>query len=277
MMINFNQQILPRQSAILLSENRGLKYGDAIFETLKVIDTKVVFAEEHYFRLMASMRMLRMKIPMYFTFEFFTSEILKTVTENKIEKARVRFSVWRKDGGLLLPKDNTINFLIEASQFTYSSKEVYVVDLFKDYYQSSGLLSTIKTNSKLLNVLASIFADENELDNCVLLNEKKHIVEAMNANIFITKGNTVYTPTIEEGCLKGIIRHKVIELLEKEDAYTCVQTQISPFELLKADEVFVTNSIIGIQSVSQYRKKKYSTKLALLLSEKLKVLETSLN
>ena len=78
-MINFNGALIDPENIKLSSENRGFKYGDAIFESVKVMHKKVVFWEDHYFRLMASMRMLRMKIPMEFTLEFLEQEILKTV------------------------------------------------------------------------------------------------------------------------------------------------------------------------------------------------------
>jgi len=273
-MINYNQQLIPRQQVSLKISNRAFKYGDAVFETLKVQNSKIIFSEEHYFRLMSSMRMLRMKIPMFASLEFFEDQILRTIVENSLQDARVRFSVFRKDGGLYLPKDNEVDFLIEVHPLNVETKESYRVDLFKDFEVSSSVLSTIKTVSKTINVLASIFAHENNLDNCILLNEKKNIVGVTNANIFLIKGKTVYTPSIDQGCLKGIVRNKIIELIKKDVNYTCTETNISPFELLKADEVFLTNSIIGIQNVTQYRKKSYATELTLALKGKLKILET---
>ena len=76
-MININGKLLFEQNIKLSTENRGFKYGDAIFETIKVSNNRIIFWEDHYFRLMASMRMLRMKIPMEFTLEFLQKEILK--------------------------------------------------------------------------------------------------------------------------------------------------------------------------------------------------------
>jgi branched-chain amino acid aminotransferase len=125
----------------------------------------------------------------------------------------------------------------------------------------------------LLNVVASVYADENGLDNCVLLNEKKNIVEAINGNIFLVKANSIITPSLTEGCLKGIIRKKIVEILQRDDNYEIIETEIFPFELQKADEIFITNSIVGIQSVTQYKKKTYTTEVAQYLKEKLKELE----
>jgi branched-chain amino acid aminotransferase len=272
-MINYNGTIISEEQYFISHNNRGFKYGDALFETLKVENSSIIFSEDHYFRLMASMRMIRMKIPMTFTQEFFEKQINKTIGVNQLENARVRFTVFRKDGGLYLPNSNDIDFFVEASQLDSYSKQEYEIDIFKDHYVLSGLLSTLKSNNKLLNVVASVYADENGFDNCVLLNEKKNIVEALNGNIFLVKANTIVTPSLIEGCLKGIIRKKIIEILQKDDNYEIIETEISPFELQKADEVFITNSIVGIQSVTRYKKKTYTTEVAQYLKEKLKNLE----
>ncbi|MFT5256704.1 MAG: branched-chain amino acid aminotransferase [Arenicella sp.] len=273
-MINFNGELVLKENVKLTTDNRGFKYGDGIFETIKVVNKKVVFWEDHYFRLMASMRMLRMKIPMEFTLEFLEKEILKTVAVlEEGTSFRVRLNVFRKDGGLYTPKTNSINYLIEASESNYQTKETYEIDVFKDFYNYSGLLSTIKTNNRMLNTLASIYASENDLDNCILVNERKGVVEVANANIFIVKDNVVKTPALTEGCIKGIVRSKVIDILTKNKDFTIEETVISPFEIQKADEVFITNAIMGIQAVTKYKKKSFNTDLAGKLHASLKVLQ----
>ncbi|APZ47792.1 aminotransferase class IV [Polaribacter reichenbachii] len=275
-MINFNGELLFNENVKLSPENRGFKYGDAIFETIKVNNNKIVFWEDHYFRLMASMRMLRMKIPMQFTLEFLQEEILKTVAvQDQATSFRVRLSVFRKDGGLYTPKTNQIDYLIDVKENKYQTKDIYKVDVFKDFYNYSGLLSTIKTNNRMVNTLASIYADENDLDNCVLINEKKGVVEVTNANIFILKGNVIKTPALSEGCIKGILRMKVIDTIAKNKEYSLEETSISPFEIQKADEVFITNAIIGIQPVTNYKKKKFNVDFANKISKSLKVLEVT--
>ena len=273
-MVNFNGELLFEEHVSLSINNRGFLYGDSVFETMKVSKNKVVFAEDHYFRLMASMRMLRMKIPMEFTLEFMEEEILKTVkVQEESENYRVRLSIFRNEGGYYTPEQNTISYLIKVETLYTKEKEEYKIDVFKDFYVYSGLLSTVKTNNKILNTLASIFAKENELDNCVLVNENKNVVEVANGNLFIVKGNTIKTPPLTDGCLKGVIRKKLIEILEKNADYTLVEESFSPFEIQKADEVFITNSIVGIQPVTQYKKKVFTPKVALALRNTLKVKE----
>jgi len=203
-MVNYNGDLVAFDDVKITPNNRAYKYGDSVFETIKIINGKLVFWEDHYFRLMASMRMLRMKIPMNFTLEFLEKEILKSISIKNKNNLRVRLCITRKDGGFYTPTTNEIDYLIDSSEINFITKDNYTLDLFKDFYVYSGHLSTIKTNNKLIHTLASIFAKENELDNCILLNERKGIVEATNASLFLIKGTSIKTPLLSEGCLKGI-------------------------------------------------------------------------
>ncbi len=261
-MINYNGNIIKASEAPLTIENRAFKFGDGIFETIKIQNGKVVFLEDHYFRLMASMRMLRMKIPMEFTLEFLEKEIQKVVAHFSENILRARLTVYRKDGGLYTPKTNEIDYVIDVKPVSVVAEDKYVLDLYKDFYNYSGMLSTIKTTNRMLNTIASVYAQENDIDNCVLLNERKGVAEVTNGNIFIVKGNTIKTPALTEGCIKGIVRKKIIELLEKHDDYSIEETTISPFEIQKADEVFITNAILGVQPVTNYRKKEFKTEIS---------------
>lgn len=257
-MINFNQHIIPESNLKLTYNNRAFKYGDGLFDTLKFENGKIHYLEDHYFRLMSSMRMLRMKIPMNFTLHFYEEQIIKTVFANpKAVKSRIRVSIFRKDGGLYAPENKEIDMIIETDSLLEKQYDTYEMDLFKDFSIYSGVISNIKTNNRITNVMAGIYASEYNFQNCVLINEKKHIVEAINANIFLIKNQDIFTPHLSEGCINGIIRKKLLEKISQSKSHNIYETSISPFELLKSDEVFITNSIVGIQSVTKYRKKQY--------------------
>jgi branched-chain amino acid aminotransferase len=272
-MINYNGEI--QSSEFLLSNNnRAFLYGDGVFETLKIVNNKILFLEDHYFRLMASMRIVRMQIPANFTLEFIEQEILTLVNQLKIQdSARVRFTVFRNDGGFYLPKTRTISYVIQASelenqQYIFSDSD-YEVDLYKDFFVSKQLLSTIKTTNKMINITGSIFANENDLQNCILVNNEKNVVEALNGNLFMLMNNKLITPPISEGCLNGIMRKQILQLAKKEENLEVLEEIISPFDLQKADELFVTNVISGIQSITKYRKKEYKKEVAKTLLDKL--------
>jgi len=270
-MLNFDGEILEKESLKLPYNNRAFAYGDALFETLKYHNNSIQFVEDHYFRLMASMRMLRMEIPLYFSMDYFQDQMLKTIQAAGLEQARIRFQVFRKEGGFYLPKTNEIHFLIEVFPLAQVKSEKYELELFKDFYVYSGLLSNLKTTNRILNVVAGIFAFENNVDDCILLNEKKHVVETTKANIFLVKANQIITPPITEGCVKGIMRKKVIEEIKRIGFYQLIEAEISPFEIQKADAVFITNSIIGVQAVSKYRKKEFNTAIVDLVTEEFEI------
>lgn len=274
-MINFNGDLLSKDSLFLNQQNRGLRYGDALFETIRVVNGKLFFWEDHYLRLMSSMRILRMEIPMNFTMEYLEQQIRASVSANTLENApaRVRLTVFRNDGGLYLPVTNDVSYLIEAiemeSPFFVLDKKTYEVELFKDFYVNADMLSTLKTNNRLINVVGSVFAKENGYQNCLLVNNQKMVVEALNGNLFLVKGNHIKTPSLKEGCINGIIRKKLIGILGALEQYTFEEAPISPFELQKSDELFITNAVVGIRPISKYRKKEYKTDVALDLLGKL--------
>jgi branched-chain amino acid aminotransferase len=278
-MINFNGTIQP-SDANLLVNNRAFLYGDGVFETLKILDNKVLFLEEHYFRLMSSMRVVRMEIPMYFTLEYFEEQLLLLAQAKSISaSARVRITVYRNQGGYYLPIQNEVSFLIYAVPLVHPlyffESLSYEVDLYKDFYVTKQLLSSIKTTNKLINITGSIFAKENGLDNCLLLNDSKNVVEALQGNLFMLMGNQLITPPVSEGCLNGVMRKQIIDLVKKIEGIELVEAPISPFDLQKADELFITNVIKGIQPITKYRKKEFTStiasKLLVLLNAKIKL------
>lgn len=275
-MININGTILEDSEAYLSVDNRGFAYGDAVFETIKV-NSKPLFWEAHYFRLMASMRILRMEIPMHFTPEFLESQIMDLV-DTQSEKAksyRVKLTVFRSTGGYYTPTSSAVKFTIALapldSDIYNSHTDSCEIELFKDYFIAPNLLSTLKTNNKAINVVGSIFAKENNYDNCLLLNTNKNIIEALNGNVFLVKDNVIKTPPLADGCLKGIIRDQLIDMISKSDNYDLIETSISPFELQKADEIFITNVIQGVKPVTKFRKKTYTTEAAKKFQNKLNI------
>ncbi|WP_295336588.1 aminotransferase class IV [Flavobacterium sp.] len=275
-MVNFNG-IISETDIQLTVSNRSFLYGDGVFETLKVVNNKILFFEDHYFRLLASMRIIRMQIPMSFTLEYLEEQILALVNKQNIQdSARVRLTVFRNDGGYYTPVDNKVSFVIQAfalSSQSYALKYVeFEVDLYKDFVVTKQLLSTLKTNNKLIQITASIFAQENGLDACLLINEDKNVVEAANGNLFMLLDNQLITPPLSEGCLNGIMRKQILKLAKELDRIEVVEKPISPFDLQKADELFITNVIVGIQPITKYRKKEFGQELSEQLLEKLNTL-----
>ncbi|MGB1451682.1 MAG: aminotransferase class IV, partial [Marinirhabdus sp.] len=205
-MVNYNGTLLQDSDALLSPFNRGLHYGDTVFEVIRATTGKVLFWEDHYFRLMAAMRIMRMEIPDSFTPEHLEEQLLKTLPKNDPHKTyALKILVWRSEGGNYTPTGKTVGYLIFpqplASPFYTIDNLFYEVELFKDHYVATGLLATVKHSNRAVNVLAGIFAKENGYANCLLLNEKKQVVGALNGNIFLVNGHKIKTPPLADGCI----------------------------------------------------------------------------
>ena len=271
-MINYNGNFNHKFSTEF--NNRGFLFGDSVFETIKVVNNKIIFWEEHYLRLMSSMRILRIEIPNSYTPEFLENEIKKTnLKTNSLFSGRVRLTIFRAGSGLYLPESNEPVFLIHSKEakeilFNVNFKD-YKVDIFKEYFIQTNLISNIKSNNRLINVVGSLYAQENELNNCILLNDQKNVAEFLNGNIFIIKNKVLISPPISSGCLDLKKKKKIIEFFNKSTLLDFEEKNISPFELISSDEIWLSNSISGIIPVSEYRKKSFSNELALTLINEL--------
>ena len=279
-MINYQGDIIELNALPVQDVKRATMYGDAVFETIRMRDNKLLFVEDHYFRLMASMRILRMPIPMEFTPEFFVDEANRLAEEVAVTDGRLRLQVVRKSEGKYTPDDNNecVWWMeleeLSSQDYTWTSKGLKV-DLFKDHYVQPGLLSTLKSSNALPYVLAGIFAKENGFDAMLLVNDKKMLVEANAANVFVLKDNILKTAPLEDGPLRGVFRKNLIGWA-KEIGLEIKEESINPFELQKADEIWLTNTISGVQWVEKYRKRTYkgdkAKELVELLQRKLNVL-----
>ena len=258
-MINFNGKITDLSDQLI--NNRAFLYGDAVFETLIIFNDKILFWEDHYFRLMSSMRIIRLDIPDKYTPEFFKENIIKI--HNNISQtgnSRIRINIYRSSGGKYKPEKNIPSFIISCESINYNTYKLnkghYEVDLYKDYYLDNQLISSIKSNNKIINVVASIYASENGFDNCILLNKDKLVSEFINSNLFIIKDEKIYTPTLKSGCLNGVLRKNLFKILSGSSFELCEQ-DLSTFDITQSDEIFGTNIAQGIFSVTKFRKKDY--------------------
>ena len=237
-----------------------LQAANPFKESVRVEAGKIVFWEAHYFRMMASMRILRMGIPMTYTMEYLEEQVLSLLQESDLLKksVQIHFSFFSTDS---VTRSNPIvssSFLIHAEacetmlDIQTSGRSI---DLYKDHWVVKGLYGTLEQSNDRLRKLASVYAFENDFEDCVLLNEDKQITETITGAIFVVKGNQIKTPPLTSGCRSSVYRQVVIDLLVKQDGLDLVEDVVSPFELQKADELFVVSLSNGIQSVKQYRKK----------------------
>ena len=249
--------------------NRGHLYGDGLFETIRVLKGHPINLENHLNRLIEGMKVLKLNYPVEFNVPFFEREILTLLTKNEIvESARIRLSIDRKAGGNYLPTSNHIDYLIEVeplleNHFVLNAKGLSV-GLYEQMKKQVNILSPYKTKNCLIYIMGKLKAKEKGLDDLLILNDKLGIIESTSSNLFIVSNGVLYTPGIDLGCLGGTMRMQIINLAIKHNikVYEC---NISPQNLLAADELFLTNAIKGIVWVKSFRTKEYGN----TISEKL--------
>jgi len=271
--INFNTQLISEDVAVFTNKNRAFRYGDGIFESVKIINGNPCFLKFHIQRLKESMTILKMKVPDFFSEIFFSEELKKLLNENKIsEGGRARITIFRNDGGLYTPYECSVSYIIEAepmdeNKFVLNPKGLKI-DLYEEIKKPINKLSNIKSNNALIFVLASIFKMEKELDDCIILNENGHLTEATSSNLFIMKKKEIFTPPLNEGCIAGVMRNVVI-LLANENGFEVKECSLNSEDLFSADEVFLTNAIAGIRWVGAFQRRRYYNSVASFLTDKL--------
>lgn len=252
--------------------NRAFRYGDALFESIRVCNNKIMFLKDHLTRLKLGMTVLRMNLPAEFTSENLAELISGLLKKNEdLPNARIRLTVFRNGGGYYAPESNDISFLIEstamAGPYELNQKGIWV-DIYADIKKSINKLSNIKSANALLYVMAGVAKQSMKLDECLLINENGTICEAISSNVFVVKNGTLFTSPLSEGCVAGIMRKQVMHLANENRILT-FESPLTMYTLLNGDEVFLTNSIQGLQWVGQYKDRFYTNKLSQFFHEKL--------
>ena len=275
-MVNINGEIYPNDDAFISIFNTSLISGDLIFENLIVSSNKVLFYEEHYFNLLSSMRILKIKIPMSFTPEFLEEQLLSLYIKSGFvnEKILMRILICNNVATNINP--TSVNYYIyDAHKIDYSINnfEKYTLDVFKDYFKNTGLLSNLTTNNQLIQRIGLRYCEENDFNDCVILNNSKIISETLNGNIFMIMNDKVLTPSLKDGTNNNVIRSKIIELVNNDiEGYEIIEQSLSVFDIQKSDELFISNINFGIQPVRKFRKKVFTDKITSLIKNKLTLL-----
>ncbi len=261
--INYNGFLYKEDEQVFTINNRGFKYGDALFESIRVVDGKPCYLEDHFMRLKKGMAVLKMHSA-NISFNDLKGQIIKLIEKNHIRRGgRVRLTVFRSGDGLYTPENEGKSYVIEANPYpdnNYTLNENGLsIDVYNDLRRHRNILSQIKTTNNIPHVLAGIYKKENDLDDCIILNDQGRIVEALSSNIFLYKNNNLYTPSLDEGCMDGIMRKQVLRIA-KEMNINVFEGMLNGSMLLQADEMFLTNAIKGIQWVVSYRQKRYFNK-----------------
>ncbi|MAQ69908.1 MAG: aminotransferase class IV [Flavobacteriales bacterium] len=257
--ICYNGKYIAKSNFFLSSNNRGFKYGDAFFETIRCFLGKPLFFEEHYFRMASSFVIMKMDVPLNFDMDVFQKLIQDLLIENKLDQqsARVRITFFREDGGYYLPTKKSVNFIIDSEPLDdskyYLNANGLKMGIYKDNYIESNSLSQLKSTNRLLNIVAAIYSKENNYDDVLLMNNSRNIVEATSGNLFAVHDQIIFTPPIQDGCIDGVIRR----VLCANKQFSIQEKSLSYLDIVNAQEVFITNVISGAKWVGKINNSNY--------------------
>lgn len=269
--INNNETIVPAEEFNVHAGSRAFLYGDGVFESIRIRNGIPINLENHVKRMFEGAKAIKIRVPSYFTTEFFDIRIRELCKKSEIDQGGFcRLSLDRMNGGKYRPETNEAQFLIEVkplenNDFLLNSKGLEV-DIFTDLKKQKNPLANFKTKNCLLYIMASIKAQERQLDDLLISNDTGGILESSNSNIFVVSNGVLYTPGLEEGCLAGTMRMQIINLAIRNNIRV-YESNILPQNLLVADEIFLTNAISGITWASGYRTKRYFNNTAKRLNQ----------
>ena len=268
-----NGELRPEDGPAIPVDNRAFHYGDGLFESIRVIHGRPVFLDAHWTRLVESMKALRIDTPEKLDLVRLSAFIIDLAQRNGISSGRCRLTVYRDSEGHHRPAGNKGAFTIELkplSDPTYTLNERGLnVDIYAEMRKPVNAMAVHKTLNCLPYVMAALWSKERGLDDCLLQNDRGNIIENSSGNLFIVSNGVLYTPSLSDGCIGGVMRMQLINLALAGGikVYEC---SLNPQNLLAADELLFTNAVRGIQWVATYRTKRYTHRMSQTLIELLR-------
>lgn len=245
-------------SAEIDVRNRAFLHGDAVKVSFFVRNSQLIMAEECYFFLMASMRKMRMDIPLSYTLEFFQQLFAENVIENGVQNGIVNFMAFRNNAAENLSKTK-VDFCFDVTQTNIlETGSPLEMDMLKEITVNTNLLSNIRVHCPE-NVYAEIYASENDLEDVILLNPNKRIARSIYGNLLFLQGNMIRIPKQTEGAYISPLMENFVTFVHKTNLAEIDQAEMNAFESQKADEILMISDEKGIFPVTKIRNKEFGS------------------
>jgi len=258
----YNGEWLPEGQSLITAGNRGFRYGDGLFETLYVVEGAIRLHRYHFERLFEGMKLLQLQLPEKYDAPWLSTQIATLCQKNHHPAARVRLTVFRGDGNLFDAPGPPAHCIIESQPLPSPQPAAHspqlITGIFPHARKSADAFSHLKSNNYLPSAMAALHARQQGWDDAFLLNAGDRVCESAIANVFIARGRHLCTPPLSEGCVAGVMRRFMLEQLP-DAGYIVDETPLSISDLYTADEVFLTNALHLLRSVSYCDKEQYHT------------------
>ncbi len=238
-------------------KNRAFLYGDAVKVFFFVKNSQLVMAEECYFFLMASMRKMRMNIPLSYTLEFFQNLFQENVIGKGVSEGIITFMAYRNSDENPLQKSG-VSFFFEVNPVSdiFGLQKEIEMDMIKELTVNTHLLSNIHVHCPE-NIYAEIYASENDLDDVILLNPNKRIARSIYGNLLFLEGKTIKVAKQTEGAFISPLMESFLTFVHKNQLAEIEQAEMIGFESQKADEILMISDEKGIFPVTKIRNKRF--------------------
>lgn len=246
-------------SDIVQVKNRAFLLGDTVKVSFFIKNAGLIMDEECYFFLMASMRKMRMNIPLTYTLEFFQNIFQQDIIEGKgIKNGIINFQVFRNTDEATLAKSSVSYFyeVLEMDDVLAVHGKPLDMDLIKEINVNNNLLSNIRVHCPE-NIYAGIYAQENDLDDVILLNPNKRIARSTSGNLLFLEGDVIKVPKQSEGAYISPLMENFVTYLHKNNLVDVQEHEIIAFESQKAEEILMISDEKGIFSVGKIRNKTF--------------------
>jgi branched-chain amino acid aminotransferase len=266
--INYNGALMSEVDAALPFFNRGLLYGDGFFETMVMMQGKIPLLGLHFQRIAFTVSLLRGELPVDFTAEKLSASIHDLASANGLTNARIRVQFIRSGAGLYLPNERSFDYVIQTNPLdrnTFQVSAISRIGVIPDFVKPVSALTQIKSSSAQWYVLGAQLAQEKGWEEMLLLNSNGFVVEALSSNVFIVKGDKVFTPLIADGGVDGVMRKFILQNFPEVMEERSLRLE----DILQADELWLTNAVRGLQSVTSFEGKVYGNKKAVELTASL--------
>ncbi len=252
--IFFNGKIIPVTEKCISSDDRGFLYGDAIFETLRTYNGNPFKLTEHLERMRSSAEKLRL------SYECSNAEISENITKllekNSVQDAYIRITLSRGEGGSALQMSDGLRstILIQVKPFTPYDEQLYKKGMSlcvsKQRRSTTSTICRHKTTNLLTSILLKEEAGSKSAHDSIVLNTDGYVAECVVSNIFMVNNGSVVTPSLDTNILPGITRRTVLDICQNS-GIPAREESFKIESLIKAEEVFITNSLMEIMPVSR--------------------------
>ncbi|MGZ5197530.1 MAG: aminotransferase class IV [Kaistella sp.] len=244
-------------SADFQPQNRAFLYGDAVKVSFFVRSSQLIMAEESYFFLMASMRKMRMNIPLTYTLEFFQQLFTENVINKGVSDAIIVLLMYRNQTEQSLEKaEVSFYFEVKSTDDVLALQQGIEMDLIKEINVNTNLLSNIRVHCPE-NIYAEIYAKENDLDDVILLNPNKRIARSIFGNLLFLEGSVIRIPKQTEGAYISPLMENFVTFVHKHRLAEIIESEMIAFESQKAEEILMISDEKGIFSVTKIRNKTF--------------------